>query len=198
MLLRAIKERWNEDGSPMADLSKPHRPQLVNGGQVRVQDPKTGHPKTFFPGELIDLPDHAARDLLANSPQSVEPEEKHQARLIARRQRETDRESERHALDARIREMSRETEQAQKLRHMAEERERTLAAENLRVAQSAAGKDSLLAELKAQMAEVHATYAAKIAELEARLTAPAAPPASPPAEPTDPPAEKSTRKKAGG
>jgi hypothetical protein len=77
---------------------------------------------------------------------------------------------------------------------MAEERERTLAAENLRVAQNAAGKDSIIEEMRRQMAEVHATYAAKLAELEARLNAPAAPPA----EPIDPPAEKSTRKKAGG
>jgi len=194
MLLRVIKERWNEDGSPMVDRSQPHLPQMVNGGQVRVIDPQTGQPKTYLPGESFEVPDHLARSLLFNS-QSVEPEERHQARLIARRQRETDRESERHALDARIREMSRETEQAQKLRAMAEERERTLAAENLRVAQNAAGKDSIIEEMRRQMAEVHATYAAKLAELEARLTAPA----SPPAEATDPPAaEKSPRKKAGG
>lgn len=193
MLLRVIKERWNEDGSPMVDRSQPHLPQMVNGGQVRVIDPQTGQPKTYLPGEVFDAPDHLARSLLFNS-QSIEPEEKHQARLIARRQRETDRESERHALDARIREMSRETEQAQKLRAMAEERERTLAAENLRVAQNAAGKDSLISEMKRQMEALQASYEAKLAELAAKLTAPAAPPA----EPTDPPAEKSTRKKAGG
>lgn len=199
MLLRVIKERWNEDGSPMVDLSKPHRPQFVNGGQVRVQDPKTHQAKTYLPGEPFELPDHLAKDLLFNSPQSVEPEERHQARLAARRQRDSARESERDALDARIRELSRETEQAQKLRAMAEERERKLAAENLRVATTAQGKDSLLEEMKQQFAEIQASAQAKIAELEARLLAATTSPAEGPADkPIDAPAEKPARKKANG
>jgi hypothetical protein len=194
MLLRVLKERWNADDTPMLDESRPHRPQLVNGGSVVVVNPATGLPENFLPGELLDVPDKVGKDLLINSPQSVEPESHHQARLGRFRARDAERESERMSLAARMRELSHQTEQAQKLRHMAEERERTLAAENLRVAQNAAGKDSIIEEMRRQMAEVHATYAAKLAELEARLTAPAAPPA----EPIDPPAEKSTRKKAGG
>lgn len=197
MQLRVIKERWNEDGSPMLDLSKPHQPQLVNGGMVRVLDPKTHLPRTYLPGEVLDLPDVLAQDILVNSPQSVEPEEQHQARLVQRRRRDADREAERDALDARMRELSRETEQAQKQRAMIEERERTLAAENLRISQVASGKDSLLAELKQQMAEMHASYAAKLAELEARLAAaPAADkPAGPPSEPA--PESRSRRKVSG-
>lgn len=194
MLLRVIKERWNEDGTPMVDLSKPHRPQLVNGGLVRINDPKTHQPRNLRPGETFELPDPIAKNLLFNAPHSVEPEERHQARLIERGQRDTARELERDALDALMRDMSRETEQAQKLRAMAEERERTLAAQNLRVAQAAQGKDSLIEEMKRQMADLHASYAAKLAALEARLDAPL-PAADKPAEglsatPTEPRSRK--------
>lgn len=190
MLLRVLRERWNADDTPMLDESRPHRPQLVNGGSVVVTNPATGLPENFLPGELLDVPDKVGKDLLANSPQSVEPESHHQARLGRFRARDAERESERTSLAARMREMGRETEQAQKLRHMAEERERVLAAENLRVAQNSAGKDSLISEMRAQMAAMQATYEAKLAELAARITAPAAEP--------DLPAEKTSRKKAAG
>lgn len=157
MLLRVIKERYYEDGTPMIDpTSGAARRQFVNGGQVRVLDPKTRLPRTYLPGEVIDLPDAEARDLLLNAPSSVEPEERYQAREAARKSRDKSRESERDALDARMAELGREVEQAQKLRAMAEQRERERAAENMRVSQVSTGKDALLEEMKRQIAALEA------------------------------------------
>lgn len=185
MQLRVIKERWNADDSPMVDESRPHRPQLINGGSVVVVNPATGRPENYRPGEVIELPDDAAKNLLQNSPQSVELESEHQARLIRIRARDSERETERRSLDARMRELESQTQQTQKLRAMAEERERTLAAENLRVSQIASGKDAQLAEMQRQMAAMQAQYEQRMRELEERLTAPpAAPPAA--AEPEKP------------
>lgn len=203
MLLRVIKERFTEDGLPWIDpASGASQRQYVNGGQVRILDPKTQIARTYLPGEVMDLPDQEAKDLLLNAPNSVEPEERHLAREKVRRSRDTVRESERDALDARMREMGRETEQAQKLRAMAEQRERDLAAENLRVAQNASGKDSLLDEMRRQVAEIQAAAQAKIAEMEARLAMAMAAPA-PADQPGDAAAEaavesKQAKRKANG
>lgn len=185
MQIRVIKERWNADDSPMVDESRPHRPQLINGGSVVVVNPATGRPENYRPGEVIELPDDVAKNLLQNSPQSVEPETEHQARQIRIRARDSERETERRSLDARMRELENQTQQTQKLRAMAEERERTLAAENLRVSQIASGKDAQLAEMQRQMEAMQAQYEQRMRDLEERLTAPpAAPPAA--AEPEKP------------
>lgn len=185
MLLRVIRERWSEDGSPIVDpQSGPARRQYKNGGVVRVLDPRTRQPAMYLPGEVFELPDAEARNLLLNAPQSVEEETKHQARLAQLRQRDKVHEAERDALDARIRELDAQQQQAQKLRAMAEERERALATENLRISQTATGKDSIIEEMRRQVAEVQATSSARIAELEARLSAlAAAAPAQPAAVP---------------
>ncbi len=179
MQLRVIKERWNADDSPMVDESRPHRPQLINGGSVVVVNAATGRPENYRPGELIELAPEAARNLLRSAPQSVELESEYQARQIRLRAQDTARETERLSLDARMRELDQQTQQAQKLRAMAEERERTLAAENLRVSQVAAGKDAQLDEMKKQMAAMSAAYEQRMRELEERLTAPPAAPAAP-------------------
>ena len=184
MQIRVIKERWNADDSPMVDESRPHRPQLINGGSVVVVNPATGRPENYRPGEVIELPDDVAKNLLQNSPQSVEPETEHQARLIRIRARDSERETERRSLDARMRELETQTQQAQRLRAMAEERERTLAAENLRVSQTASGKDAQLAEMQRQMEAMQAQYEQRMRDLEERLTAPSA--AQPAAEPEKP------------
>ncbi len=183
MLLRVIKERYHEDGTPELDQSRPNQPQLVNGGMVRVLDTKTGQFVIKMPGEVFELPDNLAQDLLANAPRVVEPEERHQARLARVRQRDEAREHERRALDARMAELSRETAQAQKLRSLAEQRERELAAENLRVQQQAAGADAQLAEMRRLMEDMQRQQQAQIAELQAKLAAAAAASPAVPPEP---------------
>lgn len=172
MLLRVIKERWHEDGTPYVDpQSGPARRQFKNGGSVRVIDPRTRQARTYLPGESFDLPDSEAENLLLNAPQSVETETKYQARLAMHRQRDRAVAAERDALDARIRDLDAQQQQAQKLRAMAEERERALATENFRIAQQASGKDSQIEEMRRQMAEIQAASAAKLAEMESRLAA---------------------------
>lgn len=213
MFLRVIKEQWDESGNPIRDTSRPHLPQLVNGGQVRVLDPKTRQPRTYLPGEVFELPDAQAHDLLRNAPNTVEPEARHQARMARIRQKDEAREAERESLDARQRELETQVAQSQKLRAMAEERERTLAAENLRVAQQAQGKDAQIAELRALLDEQRKQHEEQLARLEARVAAaalsapsPSPAPAEPgpipaPAEPTPadkPEAPERSRKKPNG
>jgi hypothetical protein len=192
MLLRVIKEQFHADGAPVLDMSKPHQPQLVNGGTVRIINPKTGAAETYLPGETFELPEPMAQEMLLNSPQTIEPEERHQARLARRKRMDADREAERGALDARIQELDRTVQQAQKLRAMSEQRERELAAENLRVQQQSAGQGAQIEQLRREIEEMQRRHAAELADISSRVAAPAVAAPAPGQPASDVPPDTST------
>lgn len=166
--LRIIKERWNADGTPELDLTRPNQPQKINGGMFRYDG------KSYLPGEVVEIPEHEAKILLKMHPLTIETEAAYQERIAMQKRRDAENSRDRHALDARMRLLQSDAENQRKLTALAEERERQRARENLELRNVSEGKDVQVAEALAKEAAARAQQEAvqrQMAELQAKLDA---------------------------
>lgn len=189
--VRIIKERYDEfdnvEKDPRTNEAK------VNGGAYRRYDPEVGRVRDFFPGEVMDLPEPMALAEIRNAPRTLELESTHLARLARIAARRESLDPQRDEFAARVQMLEAAELQAQKFKAMQQERERELAAANIRAAESAKEKatiETLMRKMEADQLEQREREAkkdAQLAELMAKFEALSRPPAEPKPEPAPEP-----------